>query len=67
MRAIRFHQWGTAPAVDNIAAPERAPGETLVRVNAAAISYLDLTVSSGNFGMKPSLPHVGGIEGSAPS
>lgn len=64
MRAIRFHQWGTAPTVDDIAAPERAAGQTLVRVDAAAISHLDLSVASGNFGMKPSLPYVGGVEGS---
>lgn len=65
MQAIRFHQWGTAPTVDDIAVPERAPGETLVRVAAAAISHLDLTVSSGNFRMKPPLPYVGGVEGCA--
>lgn len=65
MRAIRFHQWGSAPTVDEIAVPHRAPGETLVRVDAAAISHLDLSVSSGTFGMKPSLPYVGGVEASA--
>ena len=64
MRAIRFHQWGTAPTVDDVAVPERAPGETLVRVDAAAISHLDLSVSSGNFGMRPPLPYAGGVEGS---
>ena len=56
MRAIRFHQRGTAPTVDDVAVPERGPGETLVRVDAAAISHLDLSVSSGNFGMNRRRP-----------
>jgi NADPH2:quinone reductase len=34
-----------------------------VRVDAAAVSHLDLTVASGTFELKPQLPYVGGVEG----
>jgi len=64
MRAVRFHEWGSAPQVDLVAAPVAAPGETLVRVEAAAVAHLDLTVASGDFGIKPALPYVAGVEGS---
>lgn len=63
MRAVRIHDWGAKPRVDVVAVPRPAPGEALVRVDAAAIGHLDRTVMSGTFGMKPSLPYIGGVEG----
>jgi NADPH2:quinone reductase len=63
MQAARIHEWGTAPVVDEIPRPEAAEGETLVRVEAAAVGHLDRTVAGGDFGMKPQLPYVGGVEG----
>jgi NADPH2:quinone reductase len=65
MRAIRIHQWASAPVVEHLAPPARAAGETLVRIDAAAVSHLDLTVASGQFELRPPLPYVGGVEGSA--
>jgi NADPH2:quinone reductase len=63
MRAVRVHEWGTDPVVEDVPAPVPKEGETLVRVEAAAVSHLDLTVASGTFELKPKLPYVGGVEG----
>lgn len=63
MRAVRVHAWKQAPTVDEVPRPEPAEGESLVRVEAAAVAHLDRTVAGGDFGMKPVLPYVGGVEG----
>ncbi|MFC8358700.1 zinc-binding alcohol dehydrogenase family protein [Streptomyces griseorubiginosus] len=63
MRAVRFHDWGAAPTLDEVPEPVRAPGEVLVQVTAAGVSHLDVTVASGDFDFKPSLPYIGGVEG----
>ncbi len=63
MRAARFHSWGSAPVVDEVAEPTRAEGEVLVNVQAAAVAHLDATVASGTFDLKPPLPYAGGVEG----
>ncbi|MDF1604524.1 zinc-binding alcohol dehydrogenase family protein [Nocardioides sp. YIM 152315] len=63
MRAARFHEWGGPPLVEDVPEPAAGAGETLVRITAAAVSHLDLTVASGDFGIRPELPHVGGVEG----
>lgn len=63
MRAVRIHDWGVAPVVDEVPVPVPAEGESLVRVEAAAVAHLDRTVAGGDFGMKPELPYVGGVEG----
>ncbi|MGP3775782.1 quinone oxidoreductase family protein [Streptomyces sp. SDT5-1] len=63
MRAVRFHEWGVAPVLDDVPEPVRAPGEVLVQVTAGGVSHLDVTVASGDFDLKPRLPYVGGVEG----
>ncbi|MFD8276955.1 quinone oxidoreductase family protein [Streptomyces flaveolus] len=63
MRAVRFHDWGAAPVLDEVPEPVRAPGEVLVQVTAGGVSHLDVTVASGDFELKPSLPYIGGVEG----
>ncbi|MFI5624822.1 zinc-binding alcohol dehydrogenase family protein [Nocardioides sp. NPDC051685] len=63
MRAARIHRWGEAPVLDVVERPQRAEGESLVKVEAAAVSHLDLTVAGGDFDLKPSLPYVGGTGG----
>ncbi|MBM7517064.1 zinc-binding dehydrogenase [Nocardioides nitrophenolicus] len=63
MRAVRVHGWGAPPTVDLVPRPRRAEGESLVRVEAAAVSHLDLTVAGGRFDLRPALPYVGGTGG----
>ncbi|MDP5182519.1 zinc-binding dehydrogenase [Blastococcus sp. BMG 814] len=64
MQALRIHDWGQAPVVEDVAEPTRQEGEVLVQVQAAALAHLDRTVASGSFGMRPQLPYTGGVEGS---
>lgn len=63
VRAARFHGWGAAPVVEDVPEPVREPGQVLVEVQAAAVAHLDATVSGGEFGMRPALPYIGGVEG----
>jgi NADPH:quinone reductase-like Zn-dependent oxidoreductase len=63
MRAARFHAWGAAPVLDEVPEPIRREGEVLVQVEAGAVAHLDVTVASGEFGLKPNLPYIGGVEG----
>lgn len=63
MQAVRVHDWGAAPVVEDVPMPELADGESLVRIEAAAVGHLDRTVASGTFRLKPSLPYIGGVEG----
>ena len=63
MRAARVHQWGTSPTLDEVDVPVAGDGESLVRVEAAAVAHLDRTVVEGNFDVKPGLPYIGGVEG----
>jgi NADPH:quinone reductase-like Zn-dependent oxidoreductase len=63
MRAARFHAWGAAPVVEDVPEPVAEPGRVLVEVQASAVAHLDATVSGGDFGMRPPLPYIGGVEG----
>lgn len=63
MRAVRIHEWDAPPVIEDVAIPARAAGETLVRIEAAAVAHLDRTVASGTFGVRPDLPYIGGVEG----
>ena len=63
MKAVRIHGWNSDPSVDIVAEPQVEAGRSLVRIEAAAVSHLDLTVASGQFGVKPDLPYIGGVEG----
>ncbi|MFC9763717.1 zinc-binding alcohol dehydrogenase family protein [Rhodococcus jostii] len=65
MRAARLHNFGQAPVIDEIDIPTRETGQTLVRIDAAALGHLDMTVASGKFNVKPPLPHIGGTDGAA--
>lgn len=65
MRAARIHNWNTDPVIEELPDPVRLPAHTLLRIDAATVSHLDVTVASGNFTLRPSLPYVPGCEGAA--
>ncbi|MFC9837741.1 zinc-binding alcohol dehydrogenase family protein [Rhodococcus sp. NPDC127530] len=65
MRAARLHQFGQSPVIDEIDIPSREPGQSLVKIDAAALGHLDITIASGTFDIRPQLPHTGGTHGSA--
>jgi NADPH:quinone reductase len=63
MLAARVHAWGADPTVEEAHDPRPAEGETLVRVAAASLAHIDLTIASGEFPLRPPLPYVPGTEG----
>jgi NADPH2:quinone reductase len=46
----------------NMAQPERAPGEVLVRVRAASLNFPDLLMTRGTYQFKPEPPFTSGLE-----
>lgn len=46
----------------NLPAPERGPGEVLVRVRAASLNFPDLLMTQGKYQFKPDVPFVSGLE-----
>jgi NADPH:quinone reductase-like Zn-dependent oxidoreductase len=63
MRALRIPSWGSAPVLEDVAEPVAGPGEALVRVTAAALNPVDLTIASGRFYMPlPDPPITAGCE-----
>jgi NADPH:quinone reductase-like Zn-dependent oxidoreductase len=64
MRAAVVEAHGQAPRIGERADPQRRPGTTLVRLNAASINPIDLVISSGAHPAgTPPVPHVPGVEG----
>ena len=49
-------------ALVDIAAPERQPGEVLVRVHAASLNFPDLLMTKGKYQFKPEMPFISGLE-----
>ena len=47
MEAVRIHEYGGAPAVEEAPVPDPGPEEVLVRVTAAALNPLDVQLRSG--------------------
>lgn len=62
MRAVRVGAFGAGPTVEEVPDATAAPGRTLVRVEAAAISHVDRAVWSGGFFRSPPLPYTPGVE-----
>lgn len=65
MRAARLHEFGQSPTVDDVDIPVRETGQSLLKVEAAALGHLDISVASGTFDIKPTLPHIGGTNAAA--
>lgn len=63
MRAVRRCAFGADPVLSEVPIPARAAGQSLVRVTAAGVGHLDLTIATGEFGVRPELPYIGGTDG----
>lgn len=69
MKAIRLHEIGNGPdglRYEDVPDPEPAPGETLVKLHAAALNRRDVFITHGQYpGAKPdALPVILGSDGS---
>jgi NADPH2:quinone reductase len=62
MKAMRVHAWGEPPILEEIAAPSRRAGHSLVRMQAATVGHIDRTVWGGAFLRPPPLPYTPGVE-----
>lgn len=64
MIAAHLKQWSTVPVLADTPVPDLAPsGEVLVEMEAAAVTHLDLTLTSGSFAYRPALPFTPGTAG----
>ncbi len=65
MKAVLFYKHGGPDVLQysDVPTPEPKPGEALVRLGAAALNHMDLTVRSGWPGLSLSLPHINGADG----
>jgi NADPH:quinone reductase-like Zn-dependent oxidoreductase len=62
--AATIEEFGGHPNVIEVPDPAPANGESLVRVEAATITHLDLGVAGGRFPVLPDVPYVPGTGGS---
>lgn len=63
MRALRVHELGSSPRLDELPAPEPGDDEVLVRLEASVIGHHDLGVAAGVLPVFQPLPYVPGLEG----
>ena len=49
--------------IEDVADPEPAPGEVVVRVRAAGVNPVDAYIHTGAYGRKPPLPYTPGFDG----
>ncbi|MGF1550935.1 MAG: NADPH:quinone oxidoreductase family protein [Paracoccaceae bacterium] len=62
MKAMRVHALGERLVADEVACPEPAPGQTLIRVEAAGVNFADTLMTAGRYQEKPALPFAPGLE-----
>ena len=64
MRAIVLHETGgpEALAVEEVAEPTAADGQSVVEVHAAGINFLEVLVRQGRYPQAPALPWIPGVE-----
>jgi NADPH:quinone reductase-like Zn-dependent oxidoreductase len=65
MKAVLFHQHGGPEVLQytDFPTPEPKPGEVLVRLRAAALNRVDVTVRTGWPSIRLELPHIPGCDG----
>jgi NADPH:quinone reductase len=64
MKAVVIEQTGGPEqlAIQDVPDPDGSDGQSLVRVRAAGINFLDLLVRQGNYAQAPELPTIPGVE-----
>jgi len=63
MRALRVHEFGAPPRLDEVPVPEPGDDEVLVRLEATVIGHHDLGVAAGVLPVFQPLPYIPGLEG----
>jgi NADPH:quinone reductase-like Zn-dependent oxidoreductase len=65
MKVVLFHQHGGPEVLEytDFPMPEPKPGEALIRLHAAALNRMDITVRNGWPGLKLEMPHINGADG----
>ena len=65
MKAVLFREHGGPEVLEytDFPTPEPKPGEVLIRLRAAALNRVDVTVRNGWPGLKLELPHINGADG----
>jgi NADPH:quinone reductase-like Zn-dependent oxidoreductase len=62
--AARIREFGGQPVVEEVPDPVPRAGESLIRVEAATITHLDLGVAGARFPVLPEVPYIAGTGGS---
>jgi NADPH:quinone reductase-like Zn-dependent oxidoreductase len=64
VKAIRFHEYGSADVLreDDVPMPEPGPSEALIRVRACAVNHVDIDMRNGTSRLPLALPHTLGFE-----
>lgn len=65
MQALRVERLSddlSGLSLDDLPPPVRAPGELLVRVQAASLNFPDLLMTKGGYQFKPEVPFISGLE-----
>lgn len=62
MRAFQVTEYDTPPEVCDVAQPEPAPGEILLKIEACGLNFGDLLMVKGSYQERPALPFTLGME-----
>jgi NADPH2:quinone reductase len=64
VKAVRFHEFGGPEVLrfEEVAEPQPAPGDVLIRVAAAGVNFSDLMRRAGAYNPDLRLPHAEGVE-----
>jgi len=62
MKAMRVAAFGAPPVLAQLVEPQRRPGRTIVRMEAATVGHIDRTVWGGHFLKHPPFPYTPGVE-----
>ena len=65
MKAVLFHQHGGPEVLQytDFPTPEPGAGQVLVKLHAASLNRVDVTVRNGWLGLKLEMPHINGADG----